>query len=82
MNRFWRFLDVYLAGDGSLQPSTFPIVPFQLAEKIEPLGEMGELGFLVRAVPLLVLRDPSMRYPTFHEVSIKPASAARARPTA
>jgi hypothetical protein len=47
INRFWAFVDVYLAGDDSLEPSTFPIDPFRLAEKIEPSIETGELGFLV-----------------------------------
>lgn len=47
VNRFWAFVDVYLAGDDSIRPSTFPMDPFELAEKIEPSIETGELGFLV-----------------------------------
>jgi hypothetical protein len=47
INRFWAFVDVYLAGDDSIQPSTFPMDPFELAEKIERLEGAGELGFLV-----------------------------------
>jgi hypothetical protein len=47
INRFWAFVHVYLAGDDSLEPSTFPMDPFELAEKIEPSIETGELGFLI-----------------------------------
>jgi len=47
MNRFWAFADDYLTGDESIEPSTFPIDPFRLAEMIEPWMEKGELRFLV-----------------------------------
>jgi hypothetical protein len=47
MNRFWAFVDVYLAGDDSIQPSTFPMDPFRLAEVMESLAEKGELSFLI-----------------------------------
>jgi len=47
VNRFWAFADDYLTSDDSIQPSTFPIDPFRLAEKLEPLERAGELGFLV-----------------------------------
>jgi hypothetical protein len=47
MNRFWAFVDVYLAGDDSVQPSTFPMDPFRLAEVMESLAEKDELSFLI-----------------------------------
>lgn len=47
LNRFWAFADDYLTGDDSIEPSTFPIDPFRLAEKIEPSIEKGQQGFLV-----------------------------------
>ena len=47
VNRFWAFAEDYLTGDDSIQPCTFPIDPFRLAEKIEPAIETGELGLLV-----------------------------------
>jgi hypothetical protein len=45
--RFWAFVDEYFAADDLLQPSTFPMDPFRLAEMIEPLGETSELSLLV-----------------------------------
>jgi hypothetical protein len=47
VNRFWAFVDEYLAGDDSIQPSTFPMDWFWLAEVVESLAKDGDLGFLV-----------------------------------
>ena len=47
VNRFWAFADDYLTDDDSIEPSTFPIDPFRLADMSEPSIETGELGFLV-----------------------------------
>jgi hypothetical protein len=45
--RFWAFVDEYFAQDDLVQPSTFPMDPFRLAEMIEQSGETREFDFLV-----------------------------------
>jgi hypothetical protein len=45
--RFWAFVDEYFVGDDLVEPSTFPMDPFRLAEMIEQSGGTGGFCFLV-----------------------------------
>lgn len=47
LDRLWAFVDHYYTGEDSVQPSTFPIDPFRLAEMIGSLGQASRLGSLV-----------------------------------
>jgi hypothetical protein len=47
LDHFWAFVDEYYAEDASVQPTTFPMTPFRLAQMIKPLGGAGRLDTLV-----------------------------------
>jgi hypothetical protein len=47
LDRFWAFVDKYYAEDDSVQPSTFPVTPFRLAEMIGLMSQGGEQHTLI-----------------------------------
>jgi hypothetical protein len=47
LDRFWAFVDTYYAGDESVQPSTFPVTPFTLAEMVGPTSQGVEIDALI-----------------------------------